>query len=63
MAGLWAEVANVWQTAVFGIGVGQVLLALATFLLFLLFLAIWPDRGPAGKGGRGIGNLPPLERV
>ena len=41
MAGLWAEVANVWQTAVFGIGVGQVLLALATFLLFLLLRRVF----------------------
>jgi MscS family membrane protein len=41
MTGLWAEVVTVWQTAVFGIGIGQVLLALATFILFLLFRRVF----------------------
>ncbi len=41
ITGLWAEVVTVWQTAVFGIGVDQVLLALATFFLFLLLRGIF----------------------
>lgn len=41
VTGLWAEVMTVWQTAVFGIGVGQVLSALATFLLFLLLRRVF----------------------
>lgn len=36
LASLWAEVAIVWQTAVFGVGVGQVLAALLVFLGFIL---------------------------
>ena len=41
MAGLWAEVATVWETAVFGIGIGQILSALAIFLLFLLLRGVF----------------------
>ncbi|MDA1101691.1 MAG: mechanosensitive ion channel family protein [Proteobacteria bacterium] len=41
MTGFWAEVLTVWHTAVFGVGVGQVLLALATFILFLLLRRVF----------------------
>ena len=41
ITGLWAEAVTVWQTAVFGVGVGQVLLALAVFLLFLLLRRVF----------------------
>lgn len=41
MTGLWAEIITVWQTAVFGVGVGQVLSALAVFLLFLLLRRVF----------------------
>jgi MscS family membrane protein len=41
MSGLWAEVVTVWQTALFGIGVGQVLTALAVFVLFLLLRRVF----------------------
>jgi MscS family membrane protein len=40
-AALWAEVVTVWQTAVFGVGVGQVLLALLVFLGFLLLRQVF----------------------
>ncbi len=51
MTGLWAEVVTVWQTAVFGIGIGQVLLALATFILFLLFRRVFTRVVLAALGG------------
>ncbi|MDE0724863.1 MAG: mechanosensitive ion channel family protein [Alphaproteobacteria bacterium] len=38
---LWAEVVTVWQTAVFGVGIGQVLLALLVFLGFLLLRQVF----------------------
>ena len=41
MSGLWAEVLSVWQTAVFGVGVDQVLSALAVFILFLLLRRVF----------------------
>ncbi|MBT3536860.1 MAG: mechanosensitive ion channel family protein [Rhodospirillaceae bacterium] len=41
MAGLWAEAVTVWQTAVLGVGVGQVLLALAVFIVFLILRRIF----------------------
>ncbi len=41
MSGLWAEVLSVWQTALFGVGVGQVLSALAVFILFLLLRRVF----------------------
>ena len=40
-AALWAEVVTVWQTAVFGVGIGQVLLALLVFLGFLLLRQVF----------------------
>jgi MscS family membrane protein len=40
-AALWAEVITVWQTAVFGVGIGQVLLALLVFLGFLLLRQVF----------------------
>lgn len=39
--GIWAEATTVWQTAVFGIGVGEVLLAFGTFLVFLLLRRVF----------------------
>ena len=41
MTGLWAEVVTVWQTAVFGVGIGQILSALGIFLLFLLLRGVF----------------------
>ncbi|MDP7460288.1 MAG: mechanosensitive ion channel family protein [Alphaproteobacteria bacterium] len=41
MSGLWTEVLSVWQTALFGVGVGQVLSALAVFILFLLLRRVF----------------------
>ncbi len=41
MAGLWAEVITVWETAVFGIGIGEVLLALAVFVAFQLLRGVF----------------------
>ncbi len=41
MSGLWAEFLTVWQTAVFGVGIGQVLSALAVFVFFLLLRRVF----------------------
>ena len=30
-------------------------------LTFYMFVAIWPDRGPAGRGVGGKVNLPPIK--
>ncbi len=49
--GLWAEVITVWQTAVFGVGIGQVLLALGVFLAFLLLRRIFTRIVLAAIGG------------
>ncbi|MFP6749163.1 MAG: mechanosensitive ion channel family protein [Alphaproteobacteria bacterium] len=51
MAGFWREVAAVWQTAVFGVGVGQILLALAVFLGFLLLRRLFTRVVLATIGG------------
>ena len=51
MKGFWAEAVTVWQTAVFGIGVGQVLLALAVFLAFLLLRRVFTRLVLATLGG------------
>jgi len=51
ITGLWAEVVTVWQTAVFGVGVGQVLLALTTFVLFLLLRRVFTRIVLASLGG------------
>ncbi len=49
--GLWAEVITVWQTAVFGVGIGQVVLALGVFLAFLLLRRIFTRIVLAAIGG------------
>ncbi len=41
MTELWRQVVDVWQSAVFGVGVGQVLLALTIFTGFLLLRRIF----------------------
>ncbi|MDP6344741.1 MAG: mechanosensitive ion channel family protein [Alphaproteobacteria bacterium] len=41
VGGLWQEVTTVWQTAVFGVGVGPLLLAIGTFLVFLLLRRVF----------------------
>ncbi|MCH7555729.1 MAG: mechanosensitive ion channel family protein, partial [Proteobacteria bacterium] len=35
MAGFWQQVVDVWTSGLFGIGVGEVLLALLVFFVFL----------------------------
>ena len=58
MIDLWLEVVTVWQTAVFGIGVGQVLSALAVFILFLLLRRVFTRivLGPLGSITRHTKN-------
>ena len=50
-AALWAEVVTVWQTAVFGVGIGQVMLALLVFLGFLLLRQVFTRIVLAAMGG------------
>jgi MscS family membrane protein len=40
-AALWAEVVTVWQTAVFGVGISQVLASLAVFVGFLVLRRVF----------------------